>query len=629
MISFRRIISFLVFALALTLFHISELHSQPYLRYFENGKVGYIDTTGKVVIKARFAQAGDFSEGLAPARLEGLYGFIDVNGNYVIPPKYDFANSFKEGLAIVYVDSVPMYIDRNGKEPFEVKYKRLYDFERGLAKVETYDSGFALINKKGSTIASGFRNATLLDSSGIYKVETLDKKSHSSVYVIDSTGKILIAPGIIKDILPFSCGLAYVSFGSDTTLRGFRYYEKWAFVNTSFETVIKGKENIQPMGRYSDGLIPVTIFIDTTGDKNPDNNFYCGFMDTSGNITISDTSYKVSVGFVNGKALVISGEQLLGIDINGKILKKYRDNEMPVYEDGSGNQLIHKNHNYFIRDSADKELPGMIFSSERLIPEFGDYVFIFGKLNEERKRKYGICSLKGEILLEPVLDYFSFSASYQGFLPAVIDDRRCYVNNRGKIIWQEKEYFRFDTLDIDYVNTIHHKGLVGGKLSELRFTPPDNKLSIIVFDDDEYKYQQHPAKRIYLINNSKNKIRIDGEAGSRGIFLCQALTPQGEWVNIEKFDSEHFIDFIKDDYYMFPGYYYVSLHPSYKGSMKTKLRYMFYYLSDTKSEVSGLYEYKRVFSNEFYGSINPGQLWRKINQSSDKDDMRRDFFGRY
>lgn len=626
-ISFERSISFLVFTIFITFFHFSESHSQPYLRYFENGKVGYIDTTGKVVIKARFAQAGDFSEGLAPARLEGLYGFIDVNGNYVIPPKYDFANSFKEGFAIVYVDSIPMYIDKKGNIPFITKHKRLFDFERGIAKVETYDSGFALINKRGNTIVSGAKKFSLIDSSGIYKVETLSKEYGSMVYVIDSTGKILIEPGRIKDIRPFCCGRAYVTYDRDTTLKGLSYYEKWAFVNTNFETVIKGKENIQPMGDYSEGLVPLLILYETRDTMRLDENFYCGYMDTSGNITISDTSYKVCSGFVNGNAYVISREQLFSIDKNGKLHKKYRSKELPKYKDRNGSLLIVKNHKYSIRDSADNELQGMIFDNAHLISGFSEFVLVFVKMNEDNKLKYGICNFRGEILLEPVLDYCYFFTSYKGLLRAIIDTRRCYVNSRGKIVWQEKEYFRFDTLNIDYINTDHHIGLVGGKIQELRFTPPDNKITIVVIDDDEYTYKQHPAKRVYLINNSKDKIRIDGRSGSRGIFLCQALNPRGEWVNIEKFYSKD--EIIKDDYYLYPGYYYVSLHPSYKGGMKTKLRYMFYYISNTRSEDTGLYEIRKVYSDEFYGSINPGQLWRKVSTLFYKNDIERDFFGNY
>ena len=40
----------------------------------ENGKKGYIDISGKVVIKPIFLEAGDFSDGLAYARISGKYG---------------------------------------------------------------------------------------------------------------------------------------------------------------------------------------------------------------------------------------------------------------------------------------------------------------------------------------------------------------------------------------------------------------------------------------------------------------------------------------------------------------------------------------------------------------------------
>ena len=48
-----------------------------------NGKWGYIDKSGTLVIPARYDDAWDFSEGLAHVNLNGRWFYIDKNGNEV------------------------------------------------------------------------------------------------------------------------------------------------------------------------------------------------------------------------------------------------------------------------------------------------------------------------------------------------------------------------------------------------------------------------------------------------------------------------------------------------------------------------------------------------------------------
>ena len=69
---------------------------------------GYIDKTGKFVIKPQYLSAECFSDGLALVSIVDpkderkiLYGFIDRSGNFAIEPKFSYAKSFAEGLAPV------------------------------------------------------------------------------------------------------------------------------------------------------------------------------------------------------------------------------------------------------------------------------------------------------------------------------------------------------------------------------------------------------------------------------------------------------------------------------------------------------------------------------------------------
>src|SRR4028119_1357356 len=55
-----------------------------------------------------------FSEGLGPVRVNGKWGYIDVTGQMVIKPQFDFATQFKNGLGFVQLNGKSFSIDKKG-----------------------------------------------------------------------------------------------------------------------------------------------------------------------------------------------------------------------------------------------------------------------------------------------------------------------------------------------------------------------------------------------------------------------------------------------------------------------------------------------------------------------------------
>lgn len=82
----------------------------------ENGKYGYIDNTGKVVIEPQYDNTIGFTEGLAATSVGGKYGYIDKKGTWVIKPQYDFAYIFRDGTAMIKVGKQYAWIDKSGKQ---------------------------------------------------------------------------------------------------------------------------------------------------------------------------------------------------------------------------------------------------------------------------------------------------------------------------------------------------------------------------------------------------------------------------------------------------------------------------------------------------------------------------------
>ncbi|GGN98430.1 WG repeat-containing protein [Saccharibacillus kuerlensis] len=110
---------------------------------------GFIDKSGKEVIKPQYAMLSIFSEGLAAVKVggsandrSGKWGYIGVTGKMVIPAQYTNENaevgSFKEGVAFVQrPDYGKLLIDRFGKVVVDLKTNNIAvsEFENGAAVV--------------------------------------------------------------------------------------------------------------------------------------------------------------------------------------------------------------------------------------------------------------------------------------------------------------------------------------------------------------------------------------------------------------------------------------------------------------------------------------------------------------
>ena len=98
-------------------------------RFTADGKVGFFDQRGRVVIQPRYAFAAPFSGGRAAVcdgcqeRSEGehrfvrggRWGFIDRAGTLVIPIRFEEVESFEKGRARVKADGRWEYIDQQGR----------------------------------------------------------------------------------------------------------------------------------------------------------------------------------------------------------------------------------------------------------------------------------------------------------------------------------------------------------------------------------------------------------------------------------------------------------------------------------------------------------------------------------
>lgn len=118
-------------------------------KFCRNGKWGYKNQKGAVVIQPAFDEAFQFSDGFACVEKQDKLGFIDKEGNVVIDFIYDCANSFSDGLACVTKDDKTGYIDQEGKYVFEPIYEKGTPFKDGKAMIKQ-DGKWGVLSKDGS-----------------------------------------------------------------------------------------------------------------------------------------------------------------------------------------------------------------------------------------------------------------------------------------------------------------------------------------------------------------------------------------------------------------------------------------------------------------------------------------------
>lgn len=229
------------------------------LTFAVDGRYGFVDRTGRIVIPMRFNQRlGNFSEGLAEVRERTRTGFIDRTGAFRIPARFRrtaLGASFSEGLAAVIEGGTErfgelqglIFIDRDGNVVFrpprfderrpaqgesvtipEIRIGNLlsastlslvhYRFSENLAPVPT-NIGIGFVDRRGEIVIRPQFCCTSGFSEGLAAVQIINEQGRCSTIndwgYIDRTGRFVIEPRF-SAARPFTGGLAVVQTREDT-----------------------------------------------------------------------------------------------------------------------------------------------------------------------------------------------------------------------------------------------------------------------------------------------------------------------------------------------------------------------------------------------------------------------------
>lgn len=285
----------------------------------KDGKSGFIDANGKIVIPLQFDGANEFSEGLALVTLKGKKFFIDTAGHTVFEAKFDIIRNFSEGLAAVNIGEkrIPNvglisdpgnwgYIDKTGKLVIPMKFTHAESFSEGLAAVAEGDKG-EFIDHDARSVFRVPLDVTLGFREGIAGV-----LYHGSLAYYDRTGQKISPPlGYGPESHSFSEGLVPVE------IKG-----KSGYMDRAGKLVIEAQ--FEDAEDFSEGLAPVKVRSEETtwcprqeSGSRKGFTMKWGYIDKTGKIVITP-QFETAYGFSEGLAAINNCDEAFFIDQTGK-----------------------------------------------------------------------------------------------------------------------------------------------------------------------------------------------------------------------------------------------------------------------------------------------------------------------
>jgi hypothetical protein len=266
--------------------------SEPLFLVSQNGKSGFINHTGKVIIPVQFGSASDFHEGRACATPgdghQFQYQLIDEHGRLITPAEFSACREFSEGLGAIAFDTEKTrkncmdcdpfyhwgYIGQEGEVVIKPQFHDAKTFAEDLAAVQNDGGKWGFIDKTGKMAVSFQFDYASSFSEGLAVVVI-----HQKYGYIDHKGRMVFNTRFTQ-ASDFSEGLALTKRGGKFVSPMGMWLGTDGDKRTEFEYIDKsGTIRFRLKGEhassFSEGLAEFGIVKD-------DGYLYCGYVDEEG-----------------------------------------------------------------------------------------------------------------------------------------------------------------------------------------------------------------------------------------------------------------------------------------------------------------------------------------------------------
>ena len=406
------------------------------------------------------------SEGRILFKRNGKYGYLDYKGNIVIKPQYKYANSFEYGIAKVYKkDFGYHYINKKGEKLFtfeEIEEKtnskysiKIEEFNEGLAKIKDYNR-IGYINTKGEIVIPVIYTSGREFSNGLVYVRDKNGK-----YYVNQSGEKIIT--ISKDdnnyYYDFKEGLAkfysrdnktygFINQQGEVEIKSvydyvknfsegyavFRQGTKRGVINKQGEVVIKAK--FKKISDFKNGIFFVYDGVYTTFLNHDLKPIYqlAGYFNHEYTDNYITLEYTKGIRIIDKNGHLVS-DYLQADSIGDRFLLEKDQNLIRVTNlvqkttQTNENISIYKEYSYRFIDKMGKEV---------LKLDKYDQVFSFseGRAKVKKNNLYGFINKSGQ---EVIPIKYSLAKSFKNGKAVVKDSKRTYyINKQGKEIKKSK-----------------------------------------------------------------------------------------------------------------------------------------------------------------------------------------------
>jgi len=173
-----------------------EINTEP-IPFLYNGKWGYTNSTGQIMIKPQLDETRKFSDGFAAVKRDNRWGFISKQFEFLNGFLYKKVKDFNNGLAAVRYENRWGLINTQGKYVVRLEYQEIRNFSHGYAAVK-FKNKWGFVNLKGELSISARYNM-VFDFSNGYAI-VMQKRKNVNYYGLISEFKNLKLPIIYEEI---------------------------------------------------------------------------------------------------------------------------------------------------------------------------------------------------------------------------------------------------------------------------------------------------------------------------------------------------------------------------------------------------------------------------------------------
>ncbi len=291
-------------------FDLAEAFECGMARVTVDGKFGYINKSGEMVIPTEYDEySREFSEDMVALHKDDKFGFADKSGNIVIPFEYDYAYDFKDGIAPVKKDGLYGYIDKSGNVVIDFKFKWAGSFCEGLARVRTGLKDYGYIDHTGEIVLDLKADYAFDFNEGTAVIHEYDHMA-----LIDKQGNFIRNFNQVQWVYPMHDGLIRCSPPGEWYFTPYESYYYYVYPDGT-DAIRNGDMYIAE--DFFEGLAAISSHSNTT------DRFYNSYIDKKGNFVFPkrdraraesefDTDTFALQRFSEGYAAVVNEKGKLG-----------------------------------------------------------------------------------------------------------------------------------------------------------------------------------------------------------------------------------------------------------------------------------------------------------------------------